>query len=154
MSKSTIWTPGKICYYAEGIQLNIGIFCGFDESGDALVFQTYPKKFQLNSVPGEHGRLFACFSKSTDDLFLSVWDLIEHLITNLRGNLQGQLLNIPFNMPKCVNCKHCNPATDKETPYLKCDLPGGPFPIVEHTITCSSFSLRDNLKKKQENLEP
>jgi hypothetical protein len=80
-------------------------------------------------------------------------DKIESLITELRGNLQGQLLNIPFNTPACINCKHCNPATDESEPILKCDLPGGPRPIREHTLTCNKFKLRDNLKKKQEAFE-
>ena len=151
----TFWKRGSICYYASGIVLQSGIFCGYTKEGKAFVFPTYPNqnKVTIKTPGGNEKTGLACIQLYTEELFPSVWDLIENLITELRRNLQGQLLNIPFNSPACINCIHCNPATDESTPILKCDLPGGPRPIREHTLTCNKFKLRDNLKRKQEEFE-
>lgn len=150
----TFWKHGAHCYYARGIVLQMGIFCGYTKEGKALVFPTYPNQNEVTiKTPGGCETTgLACIQLDVEELYHSVWDLIESLITELRGNLQGQLLNIPFNTPACINCKHCNPATDESEPILKCDLPGGPRPIREHTLTCNKFKLRDNLKKKQEGI--
>ena len=151
----TFWKHGAHCYYARGIVLQMGIFCGYTKEGKALVFPTYPNQNEviIKTPGGCETTGLACIQLEVEELYQSVWDLIESLITELRWNLQGQLLNIPFNTPACINCKHCNPATDESEPILKCDLPGGPRPIREHTLTCNKFKLRDNLKKKQEAFE-
>ena len=146
------WKRGSMCYYALGIEIRVGIFCGYNIHGKALVFPTYPKMFSVERITpgGCPDTVFGCTEHDVEDLYHSVWDLIEEMCSEFRGNLQGQLMKIPYSTPACINCEYCQPAKDETTPYLKCNLPNGPFPIKEHTLTCKKYKLRKDLKDKQE----